>query len=115
MKAYDIFEMGPEKFHKFCGENGMLFYQAHPFREGMIRPDPRFLDGMETANMHPNHSSHNELAAAYALDAGLPGTSGSDCHEASHVGKGAIMAKYLPKKEQELCILIKSGDFLIIK
>lgn len=115
MRAYEIFEMGPERFYGFCRQNGLLFYQAHPFRDGMTRVDPRFLDGIETANMHPRHDSRNDLAAAYASLAGLPGISGSDCHDASHVGRGGILAKYLPKDEFELRDLIKSGDFLLIE
>jgi len=115
MHAREIFEMGPEKFYKFCQANKMLFYQAHPFRAGMTRPDPRFLDGMEGYNMHPGQRSRNDLASEYALRVGLLMLSGSDCHNTHQAGTGGIWTRTLPKDGSELRDLIKSGDFVMIK
>ena len=43
----DIFSLNPESFSKISRENGLLFIQAHPFRNTMTVINPAFLDGVE--------------------------------------------------------------------
>lgn len=110
-----VFTMGLEKFVKLVREDGALLVQAHPFREYCTVADHRFLDGVETRNMHPYHRSHNELAQEYADRwPALIRTSGSDCHEPSHLGRGGILTKALPEDERALAALLRSGDYELI-
>ncbi len=110
-KAKEMFDSTHEQFHNFCKENGVLLYQAHPFRDGMTRTEPAFIDGIEGYNMHPHHHSRNELSLQFAEENGLPIISGSDAHEKHMVGRGGIIADVLPNDSKGLRDLILSGDF----
>ena len=45
-----IMEMDPASFHELAQKEGILFVQAHPFRNGLKIVDPKHLDGIETYN-----------------------------------------------------------------
>lgn len=53
---------GLRKFRPFADEQGLLVYQAHPFRDGMTVARPDLLDGIEVFNGHPGHDSRNPIA-----------------------------------------------------
>ena len=74
------------------------------------------LDGIEILNMHPGHPSHNPAAKVLREEFNIPyATSGSDCHEYCHVGRGGILSEILPKDNTELCALIRSGNYEFIQ
>lgn len=100
----------PEIF-AYCRKNGVLIYQAHPFRDGMTETPPELLDGVEGYNMHPHHRSRNEKAIAYAKEHGLNYLSGSDAHSKEMVGRGGIISDILPNDSKELRDLILSGKY----
>jgi len=110
-KAKEMFDSTHEQFYGFCKENGVLIYQAHPFRDGMTRTEPAFLDGIEGYNMHPHHHSRNELALQFAEENSLPIVSGSDAHEKHMVGRGGILSDSIPDDGKALRDLILSGNF----
>ena len=66
LKYDNMLELNPEKFHKIAKENGVLFIQAHPFRNRMTVVAPWNLDGVEVYNGHKDHDSRNEIAYAWA-------------------------------------------------
>lgn len=110
-----VFTMGLEAFSKLVRAGGAVLIQAHPYRSMCTVADHRYLDGVEVRNMHPWHNSHNDLAQAYAERwPALIRTSGSDCHEPHHVGRGGILAARLPEDEGELVALLRSGDYELI-
>ena len=109
--AAQMFDSTHERFYEYCHKNGVLIYQAHPFRDGMTRTDPRFLDGIEGYNMHPHHHSRNELSLQFAEENGLHIISGSDAHEKHMVGRGGIISETLPENGKELRDLILSKKF----
>ena len=114
-KMMTAFDYSFKDFHNLIKENGGLFVQAHPFRHSTLVIPVRDLDGIEIYNMHSGHDSHNVCAQTLRESFGIPyATSGSDCHESCHVGRGGIVSKYLPKDNSELCELIRSGDFEFI-
>lgn len=87
-------EMGLERFYGLAGREGLLVYQAHPFRSYHRHPAPAlFLDGVEVFNGNPTQQNHNPKAMAYAQKHGLRRLSGSDVHAAHGVGRGGI---YVP-------------------
>ncbi len=95
----------------YCRKNGVLIYQAHPFRDGMQETPAEMLDGVEGYNMHPGHRSRNEKAIAYAKEHGLNYLSGSDAHSKEMVGRGGIIADSLPEDSAGLRDLILSGKY----
>lgn len=110
-----VFSMGLEAFSRLVRAQGALLIQAHPFRSMCTPADHRFLDGVEVRNMHPGHNSRNDMALAYADRwPGLIRTSGSDCHEPHHLGRGGILAPYLPEDEKALAALLRSGDYELL-
>lgn len=109
--AVTMFGSSHKDFYEYCKKNDVLIYQAHPFRDGMTRTEPRYLDGVEGYNMHPHHHSRNELALQFAKENLLPISSGSDAHETHMVGRGGIISETLPADGLELRDLIRSGNF----
>ncbi len=96
-------------------QEGLLLYQAHPFRDGMTRPDPALLDGMEVYNGNPRHNSRNEEAFRYATGHRLRMISGSDCHELCDVGRGGIVLPRDPGNEAGLLEWISHGDYELLR
>ena len=82
--------MTPSSFRDLADAQGMLVYQAHPFRPGQRAASPKALHGVEVHNGNPNHNSANARALAYAQRHGLAMLSGSDLHEARGVRRGGI-------------------------
>ena len=80
---------------------GGFIVHAHPFREASYIPHislyPRHVDAVEiinTRNSDPlfgGNTIYNDRAAQYAKTYGLPGTGGSDTHNAGQIVNGGIM------------------------
>ncbi|HHX72800.1 MAG TPA: PHP domain-containing protein [Clostridiales bacterium] len=110
----NVFSLRPAELLSFAHTYGIVVVQAHPFRSYMVRTGPADVDGIEGYNLHPNHNSRNEQAMAYAKKYDLIATSGTDVHHPTHVGRGGIRSKVLPKTEAELATLIRSRDYQLI-
>ncbi|MDR1127716.1 MAG: PHP domain-containing protein [Treponema sp.] len=80
---------------------GGCVVQAHPFRAAYyirtIHLAPRLVDAVEIANAC-NDPEWDSLASEYALRTGLPGTAGSDIHDADQFLEGGIFGVYLSEK-----------------
>lgn len=105
-----VFSMGLERFYALCRDAGALLIQAHPFRGKCTVADPRFVDGIEVANMNPRAQNQNQLAQEFAeQNPQLILTCGSDFHRLEDVGCGGIITETLPKNEAELVQLLRRG------
>lgn len=89
-----LYDLTQKEFFKLAENNGILVYQAHPFRGYCLRADPRYMHGVEIYNGHPFHDSHNNLAEEFAKEHNLKGISGSDFHETGNTVRGGI---YIPE------------------
>ena len=87
----DLFQMTIESFSALARANGLLIYQAHPFRNKMTIVNPRFLFGLEGINSHPRHESRNDIAQAWAKKHHLPVIAGSDFHQAGDQGGSRLI------------------------
>lgn len=74
---------------KLTKEYGILIFQAHPYRAGLVFT-PAVLDGVEVYNRNPRHNSHNDLACKAAETYGLRRSSGSDYHQLEDLARGGI-------------------------
>ena len=74
----EIFACDMTELRRLCDEQDILIVQSHPYRPGMTRGIPGFLDGVEAINGNPRHNSQNALTLQYAKQHGLLMTSGSD-------------------------------------
>ena len=110
--AYDNLSIGIVEFSKQFRNDDRLLIQAHPFRNGMTEVDPKYLDGIETFNMHPNHNSRVAIAAKYAKEHNLIPTVGTDFHHPGHQGLSALLTETELKSSQDIVKVLKSRDYL---
>lgn len=109
----NIMKLRPKEFYNIVHENGMLIYQAHPFRDNMTITDPNYIDGLETLNTHKWHESRNDIASLWAKKYNLLECGGSDCHHKDHEGRGGIVTDNEIKTNADLLKALK-GNFQII-
>lgn len=109
-----VMSMGLPAFAPLYRADGALMIQAHPYRSGCTPADPKLLDGVEVRNMHPGHESRNWLAKDFAVRNGLLETSGSDCHERHHLGRGGILTEELPADDAAFVRLLRSRNFRLL-
>lgn len=107
----EIFTLNPEKFHKLAKENGILFIQAHPFRNGMTVVYPDHLDGIEVFNGHFGHDSRNDIANMWAEKYNLIKTSGTDYHYITSPANGGILTNDEITDMSQLVEILKSGNY----
>jgi predicted metal-dependent phosphoesterase TrpH len=106
-------------------EAGGFIIAAHPFRgfllfgsgqlgltpeKAMERPLFREVDGIEVLNSKVTEKE-NRFASEVARGIGLPGTGGSDAHQASEVGLLATRFFSRITNEKELIEALKSGRY----
>ena len=103
-----IFTMTAAEFGAFARENDILFYQAHPFRNGITVVAPEHLFGIEVLNTHPRHDSRNDIALAWAEKYNLHKIAGSDCHQVQDVGTSAVYTDYPVKNIRDLVHVLKN-------
>jgi len=113
-KNPEIFKLGIEELSNFVRENGLLIYQAHPFRNHMTVVYPPFLDGIEVFNAHPRHDSRNSIAKAWAELYDMRTISGSDAHQPPDLARGGIMTEKEIKDIQDLLIVLRNNSYELI-
>lgn len=109
----DIFDMTPAEFSEFAGAHGILFYQAHPFRNGMTVTNPGPLFGIEVMNNHPRHDSRNDIAQHWAEKYNLHRIGGSDCHQLEDVGTAGIVTDFPVKNIDDLIHVLRNDLYTI--
>lgn len=110
-----FFSMGPREFSHFANENGILFYQAHPFRNHMTITDPRYLFGIEVRNGNPRHDSRNDIAAAWANRfPHLKKIAGSDFHQREDLAISGICTHRNVDTMEDLLSVLRDGDYRIL-
>lgn len=111
----ELLDLNIRKFYKLAQENGLLVFQAHPFRVGMKVTNPNFLDGIEIFNGNPRHNSSNDIAEVWAKKYDLMVTSGSDYHEYEDLGAGGIWFDKEIKDNKTLVEELKKREYEIKK
>lgn len=101
-------------FCELAHKNGLLVFQAHPFRNGMTVTDPTPLDGIEAYNGHTGHNSRNSMANAWAELNKKRKTSGSDAHETPHFCRGGILTENEIKNSDDLIFALSSDNYGLI-
>ncbi len=109
-----LFRIGPGAFGRLAREQGILFYQAHPFRNHMKIIDPAYLFGMEVKNGNPRHDSRNDIAAFWAEKFGLHKIGGSDCHEITDVGVSGIETDLSVTSMEDLVAVLREDRYSIL-
>ena len=111
----EMLKMDLGSFHALVNANGMLLFQAHPFRFGMTTTNPSLLDGVEAHNGHPHHNSNNDIAEAWATKYGLLRSAGSDYHHERDNPTSGVITDHPITTQEELLQLLRSGEFTVIQ
>ena len=93
---------------------GFLVYQAHPFRPGMIRCNPDYIDGIEVYNGKTN-KKQNEKAYEWAKQNNKLMVSGSDFHTKAHLARGGIITNQKINNNVDLLNVLKSQNYELIR
>ncbi len=107
--------MNRKTFSRYSRAEGILFIQAHPFRNYMTIVDTKNIDGIEVFNGHIEHDSRNSIADAWADMHRLIKTSGTDFQHATHFPDGGIITKFEIKTSEELVSTLKLGKYKLIR
>lgn len=111
----DLLRMGIEAFSKLAKAEGMLLYQAHPFRNQMKVVPPDLLFGIEVQNGNPRHDSRNDIAHQWAEKFGLHRVGGSDYHEFEDLARAGILTKDELKTNQDLLGCLAHDAYTLIE
>lgn len=111
----NLMAMYPKRFHNLAKKNNMLIVQAHPFREWMIRINPKHLDGAEVFN-GKSTKEINEKSARWVKENNMQiRISGSDFHREKNLAKGGIITETPIKTNDDLIRILKSGEYELIQ
>ena len=94
--------------------DGMMVFQAHPFRMNMKIVTPEILDGYEAFNGHVGHQSSNDIAYHWATKLGKKMISGSDHHKTDQPPTGGIITETEIRTNEDLLAALQSGGYLLI-
>lgn len=114
-----LYNKSVEKLSRLARENGILFIQAHPFRDYMQMTSTELIDGIEVFN--GNHGGHygtdsrNDIAEAYADKYEFIKTSGTDLHYPNDKILGGIATNEKIRSIPQLIEILKSGNYKLIK
>ncbi len=100
-----------KEFRKVADKNGLLIFQAHPFRCGMVIADYRLLDGAEVYNGNSSHNSNNDIANIWAEKYNLRKSSGSDFHGMWGMAPGGIRLLEKTKSNEQLAELLRTKKY----
>lgn len=87
----ELFNWNIYDLYRKVKENGLMLFQAHPFRTNLMYRTPNHLiDGMEIYNGSKKYNPYIEKTAAYINKNGLRSISGSDFHTMEGIARGGI-------------------------
>lgn len=112
--AGNLMNVWERKVFEIAKEGGYLVYQAHPFREGIRRCNPDYIDGVEVYN-GKTKKSMNDDAYRWAKDNNKLMVSGSDFHTVKNLARGGIITDKKIKSNDDLLNVLKSQKFELIQ
>ncbi len=111
LDAPTLFKFTQKELYEFAEDNGMMIYQAHPFRtaQGYYPADMRYIHGIEVFNGHPNFPAETERSLALAKDNNKLQSAGSDMHVAFQCGSAAMVLPDDIDDSTDLCAFLKTN------
>lgn len=110
----ELYNLSQKELFDLANEKGFFIYQTHPFRDGVVAGNPKFLHGAEGFNGHYHHNNHNELAQRFCEENDIVLLSGTDYH---HDDQPVTAGIYVPneiKTDKQLVNYILNNKFDII-
>ena len=106
----NLMKVWEKEIYKRCHNRGYLVYQAHPFRVGIRRCNPDYIDGVEVYN-GKTEKPLNDRACEWAKQNNKLMVSGSDFHTVKNLAKGGIITNEVIKNNGDLLRILKSNNF----
>lgn len=116
-QAFDYLPYTVEKYRTEVVLKDSLFIQAHPFRKNIFLADPKFLDGIESLNMHVSHKNCVSTAAFYAKENNFSiCVGGTDFHHDRpyYTATLLMLSKRLATDSFDLVKLLKEKDYVFL-
>lgn len=111
----NLMAMYPKKFYNLAKKNNLIVVQAHPFRDWMVRINPKHLDGAEVFNGKATKEA-NESTENWVKETGMKiRISGSDFHRPSQLARGGIITQTPIKTNDDLVKILNSGEYELIQ
>ena len=112
----DIQQLEIKEVSKLVRTEGMLFIQAHPFRDGMYITKPSRLDGIEVFNGNLTKDNRNDIAEIWADRYGLIKVSGTDYHGKNPQAMPVGIATDFPiESNEQLLSTLRSGNYRLLR
>lgn len=111
--SFNLIDSDIGTISKIVRDNGLMIFQAHPFRNNMTVTDPSLLDGIEVYNGCVRHRSRNDICDMWADKYHLLKTAGSDAHQNGDWGRGGILTDIKITTNKQLLEELKKQPELI--
>lgn len=112
-RSGNLLALNERRVKRLCEENGYLVYEAHPFRPGRTRINPKYIDGVEVYN-GKTKEDQNRQALHWAQRCGKLMISGSDFHSPRELARGGILTERAIYNNADLLTVLKESDFRLI-
>lgn len=109
-QAGNLMKVWEKDVYDLVQDKGYLVYQAHPFRTGIRRCNPDYIDGVEVYNGKTVQSQNNE-AYEWAKENNKLMVSGSDFHTVKNLARGGIITTERINNNDDLLRVLKSQNF----
>lgn len=109
-KAGNLMKIWEKGVYKLVRSKGYLVYQAHPFRTGIRRCNPDYIDGVEVYNGKTNKRQNDE-ALNWAEENNKLMVSGSDFHTVKNLARGGIITTEPINNNDDLLRILKTQNF----
>lgn len=109
-KAGNLMKVWEKDVYALAKSRGYLVYQAHPFRTGIRRCNPDYIDGVEVYN-GKTVKQQNDEAYDWAETNNKLMVSGSDFHTVKNLARGGIITTEPINNNDDLLKILKSHNF----
>lgn len=109
-KAGNLMKVWEKDVYALAKSRGYLVYQAHPFRTGIRRCNPDYIDGVEVYN-GKTVKQQNDEAYDWAKTNNKLMVSGSDFHTVKNLARGGIITTEPINNNDDLLRILKTQNF----
>lgn len=107
----ELYNLTQEQLFDLANKHNIFMYQTHPFRDGVVAGNPKFMHGAECFNGHYHHNNNNKLAKEFCENNNLVKVVGTDFHHDDQPITTAILVPDEINDSIELTKYIRENNF----
>ncbi len=107
----EIYNLTQEQLFELANKHNIFMYQTHPFRDGVVVGNPKYMHGAEYFNGHYHHNNNNSLAKEFCEKNNLIKVVGTDFHHDDQPITTAVLVPDDIKDSIELTKYIRTNKF----